>query len=288
MEYRSSSLVHTSLDLNSFPNYLPANHELQTMFNSYESNIIPPAKHEEVGDLTRELQRVNLENENLMKMVKEMYKDYNLLQMRLSDYMTKNPPQLADKQKSDTLINENSNSNSSYENTCQNPIKYQQTRPKISKVFVRVEASDTSLVVNDGYKWRKYGQKVTRDNPYPRAYFKCSYAPTCPVKKKVQRSTYDKTIVVATYEGEHNHQYPSRHEIVMSPCLNHIVTNDSPRLAIPTITLDLTTPIKSGSHTETQMALQQFLVDQMTSSLTKDPSLKAAVASAISGQIAKS
>jgi len=56
---------------------------------------------------------------------------------------------------------------------------------KVTRVCTRIDPADTTLAVKDGYQWRKYGQKVTRDNPSPRAYFRCAYAPSCPVKKKV-------------------------------------------------------------------------------------------------------
>jgi hypothetical protein len=58
-------------------------------------------------------------------------------------------------------------------------------RIKLTRVCTKIDPSDTTLAVIDGYQWRKYGQKVTRDNPSPRAYFRCAYAPSCPVKKKV-------------------------------------------------------------------------------------------------------
>ncbi|RWW10598.1 hypothetical protein GW17_00025848 [Ensete ventricosum] len=58
----------------------------------------------------------------------------------------------------------------------------------------------------DGYNWRKYGQKQVKGSEYPRSYYKCTH-PTCPVKKKVERSL-DGQIAEIVYKGEHNHPKP--------------------------------------------------------------------------------
>nr|QIL87961.1 putative WRKY transcription factor 40 [Lilium longiflorum] len=110
----------------------------------------------------------------------------------------------------------------------------EEPRAKLSRVCIRTDPWDSSLVVKDRYEWRKYGQKVTRDNPSPRAYFKCSCAPSCPVKKKVQRAAYDRSILIATYEGEHNHGQPFSSTIGSLP--SFISINPSGRM----ITLDFT------------------------------------------------
>lgn len=58
--------------------------------------------------------------------------------------------------------------------------------------------------LEDGYRWRKYGQKAVKNSPFPRSYYRCTNS-KCIVKKRVERSSEDPTIVITTYEGQHCH-----------------------------------------------------------------------------------
>lgn len=58
----------------------------------------------------------------------------------------------------------------------------------------------------DGYNWRKYGQKNVKGSENPRSYYKCTF-PSCPTKKKVERSV-DGQITEIVYKGNHNHAKP--------------------------------------------------------------------------------
>lgn len=62
--------------------------------------------------------------------------------------------------------------------------------------------------LEDGYRWRKYGQKAVKNSPYPRSYYRCT-TQKCPVKKRVERSYQEPSIVITTYEGQHNHHVPA-------------------------------------------------------------------------------
>ncbi|OEL19893.1 putative WRKY transcription factor 23 [Dichanthelium oligosanthes] len=61
--------------------------------------------------------------------------------------------------------------------------------------------------LEDGYRWRKYGQKAVKNSSYPRSYYRCTAA-RCGVKKRVERSQQDPSTVVTTYEGQHTHPSP--------------------------------------------------------------------------------
>ncbi|KAL5219917.1 hypothetical protein ABZP36_024630 [Zizania latifolia] len=62
-------------------------------------------------------------------------------------------------------------------------------------------------VLDDGFKWRKYGKKAVKSSPNPRNYYRCSVA-GCGVKKRVERDRDDPRYVVTTYDGIHNHATP--------------------------------------------------------------------------------
>lgn len=59
---------------------------------------------------------------------------------------------------------------------------------------------------DDGYNWRKYGQKNVKGSENPRSYYKCTF-PSCPTKKKVERNL-DGHITEIVYKGNHNHPKP--------------------------------------------------------------------------------
>ncbi|EOA13007.1 hypothetical protein CARUB_v10026001mg [Capsella rubella] len=73
---------------------------------------------------------------------------------------------------------------------------------------VVVQTTSDVDILDDGYRWRKYGQKVVKGNPNPRSYYKCT-APGCTVRKHVERASHDLKSVITTYEGKHNHDVPA-------------------------------------------------------------------------------
>ncbi|VVB00185.1 unnamed protein product [Arabis nemorensis] len=76
---------------------------------------------------------------------------------------------------------------------------------KNQRIIIQMESDEDHP--DDGFRWRKYGQKVVKGNPNPRSYYKCTYE-GCNVKKLVERGADDVNVVVTTYDGIHEHNAP--------------------------------------------------------------------------------
>ncbi|KAJ9187438.1 hypothetical protein P3X46_002893 [Hevea brasiliensis] len=124
-------------------------------------------------------------------------------------------------QHSSSLPSAQATSSTQFSSVTTNSTRHQQMLPSIPGPSASIkESSDfsrsdqrfqaSSLVVDkptdDGYNWRKYGQKQVKGSEFPRSYYKCTH-PKCPVKKKVERSL-DGHVTEIIYKGQHNHQRP--------------------------------------------------------------------------------
>ncbi|KAE8675102.1 putative WRKY transcription factor 21 [Hibiscus syriacus] len=75
------------------------------------------------------------------------------------------------------------------------------------KRSIKVPAISNKLadIPPDDYSWRKYGQKPIKGSPHPRGYYKCSTIRGCTARKHVERCLEEPSMLIVTYEGEHNH-----------------------------------------------------------------------------------
>lgn len=78
----------------------------------------------------------------------------------------------------------------------------------VTEPRIIVQTTSEVDLLDDGYRWRKYGQKVVKGNPHPRSYYKCT-SQGCNVRKHVERAASDPKAVITTYEGKHTHDVPA-------------------------------------------------------------------------------
>lgn len=95
--------------------------------------------------------------------------------------------------------------------------KKRKTVPKWTEQVKVYSGTAAEGSVEDGYSWRKYGQKDILGAKFPRGYYRCTHrhAQGCLATKQVQKSDEDEMICEITYKGRHtctqsNKKLPSK------------------------------------------------------------------------------
>ncbi|XP_059655781.1 probable WRKY transcription factor 4 [Cornus florida] len=130
----------------------------------------------------------------------------------------------------------------------------------VTEPRIIVQTTSEVDLLDDGYRWRKYGQKVVKGNPYPRSYYKCTN-PGCNVRKHVERAASDPKAVITTYEGKHNHDVPA----ARSSSSHNSNTNNNTSQVKPHNVVNHATTKKTdyGSNDPQPVARLQFKQEQI-------------------------
>lgn len=86
----------------------------------------------------------------------------------------------------------------------QSQLKIQKKRKALPQ-WSKVAQVSTRAGLDDGFSWRKYGQKDILGATFPRAYYRCTHRHTqgCLATKQVQQSDEDQSIFHITCKGRH-------------------------------------------------------------------------------------
>nr|WGV38266.1 WRKY [Loropetalum chinense var. rubrum] len=131
----------------------------------------------------------------------------------------------------------------------------------VTEPRIIVQTTSEVDLLDDGYRWRKYGQKVVKGNPYPRSYYKCT-TPACNVRKHVERASADPKAVITTYEGKHNHDVPAAKN-----SSHNTANSNASQLKPPNVVAEKHTLIKRtdfGSNDQKHIAVLRLKEEQIT------------------------
>ncbi|KAL8035434.1 hypothetical protein ABFX02_12G096300 [Erythranthe guttata] len=116
--------------------------------------------------------------------------------------------------------------------------------------FAFVTKSEVDLL-EDGYRWRKYGQKAVKNSPFPRSYYRCTNS-KCTVKKRIERSSDDPSVVITTYEGQHCHHSTGSYRTTLQDNIPFsrflLSSSNNPQLLHDSMPIAQSPPSVQGHH----------------------------------------